>query len=140
MNRLISCLLILFASSACNTVRPNYEVRHGPLGSKQDVKELRVTAPGYKPYASAIGAIGMGLFVAGAANDVEGLFVGGFIGALGGVPFDLLLSMYGFYPGKGAIFSCPKLRAQHKTVMASDSHVNTILDELKCKKVVRTLR
>jgi hypothetical protein len=139
MNRLIPCLIALVAFSACNTVRPNYQVRHGPLGSKADVRELRVTAPGYKPYATFVGALGLGLLTAGAANSIDGLIIGGVVGAIMGIPVDLLLSVYGIYPGEGTIFACPKLRSSHTMTMVSDAHVNTILDELKCKRVAKTL-
>ena len=37
-------------------------------------------------------------------------WLGGFIGVVGGVPFDLLLSMFGFYPGKGAKKPCARRR------------------------------
>ncbi len=118
---------------SCTFVAPKYIVRHGPNGSATDLKELRVSEPGFKLYATAGSLIVGGIIANVESGRAADFLPGALMGAGVGLVADLSLAIMGVYSGPTRIYSCKNLHPSHRAGFVIDMKLLGVLKELDCE-------
>jgi hypothetical protein len=130
-------------SGCYSAVIPNYIVRHSSVGSDADIRELRISTPTVKFFATIslplIFGISNGAIKnrdSGHAADFAPAMIDGVIlGFLVGAGVDSLLAALGLYSGHPDIYTCKNLLSSHKTALVPKEDLRELLEQLNCKKL-----